>query len=286
VYASRPVAASRGVAWEFRGVEPPRSRTPPREPERPRHRRAGDARPRDGPRLRALDARPRHRPAGAFAGVDLGAATGAVTAATLGVVVTAGSALFGLGALPGGLLVDRVGMAGSSVLPLAPGPVTVALVLAVPALLAGARATRARFDGTDAGRRGDGGGSRAAAGADSGTGRSNGLGRRRPTYGWRLGGSRGPERPRALRPPGPAARFGRSLRAPRPVFASSGRRGEHGPVRSPPGRSDPRPVVDVGPTGGHERGSRWRRRDPIREDRVSTGRDAHPDRPTARRRPG
>jgi MFS family permease len=39
-----------------------------------------------------------------FAGLEVG-----VTQATLGVVVTAGYALFGLGALPGGIVVDRIG---------------------------------------------------------------------------------------------------------------------------------------------------------------------------------
>jgi len=40
-----------------------------------------------------------------FAGLEIG-----VTQATLGVVVTAGYALFGLGALPGGIVVDRIGI--------------------------------------------------------------------------------------------------------------------------------------------------------------------------------
>lgn len=44
-----------------------------------------------------------------FSVIDLGIATFDVTTATLGVVVTIGYGLFGLGALPGGVLVDRVG---------------------------------------------------------------------------------------------------------------------------------------------------------------------------------
>jgi len=79
----------------------------------------------------------------AFTAIDLGITTVGVTEATLGVVVTAGYALFGIGALPGGVLVDRVGsrrlivaclfgMAGSFVLlALSPGLVTVAFALLV-----------------------------------------------------------------------------------------------------------------------------------------------------------
>jgi MFS family permease len=44
-----------------------------------------------------------------FQAVDLGVAQFDVTTATVGVVVTVGYGLFGLGALPGGVLVDRVG---------------------------------------------------------------------------------------------------------------------------------------------------------------------------------
>jgi len=44
-----------------------------------------------------------------FGVIDLGVATFEVTTATLGVVVTVGYGLFGLGALPGGVLVDRIG---------------------------------------------------------------------------------------------------------------------------------------------------------------------------------
>jgi MFS family permease len=73
--------------------------------------------------------------------VDLGLAQIGVTEATLGLVVTAGYALFGLGALPGGVLVDRVGsrrliglclfgMSGSFLLlGVAPGLLVVALAL-------------------------------------------------------------------------------------------------------------------------------------------------------------
>ncbi|WP_199174941.1 MFS transporter [Halegenticoccus soli] len=73
--------------------------------------------------------------------IDLGVAQFDVTTATLGVVVTAGYGLFGVGALPGGVLVDRVGsrrlitlcllgMAGSFLLlGLAPNLVVIALAL-------------------------------------------------------------------------------------------------------------------------------------------------------------
>jgi MFS family permease len=76
-----------------------------------------------------------------FSVIDLGVVQVGVTEATLGVVVTAGYALFGLGSLPGGVLVDRIGsrrlitvcllgMGGSFLLlGLAPGLVTVALAL-------------------------------------------------------------------------------------------------------------------------------------------------------------
>jgi MFS family permease len=179
--------------------------------------------------------------------IDLGIAQFPVTTATLGAVVTAGYALFGLGALPGGIVVDHVGsrrlisacllgMAGSFfLLGLAPsllvvalallvwgasasvyhpaglallskgveergtgfayhgiagnlgiglGPLvtailllvldwtTVALVLAVPALVAAAYANRAEFDETaavaaDGGEDGDAGGSKASTGVSS-----------------------------------------------------------------------------------------------------------------------
>ncbi|MFB6157096.1 MAG: MFS transporter [Haloferacaceae archaeon] len=78
-----------------------------------------------------------------FATVDLGVVSFGVNAATLGLVVTAGYGLFGLGALPGGLLVDRVGstrlIAGSLfgmggaflALWLAPGMASVAVALLV-----------------------------------------------------------------------------------------------------------------------------------------------------------
>jgi MFS family permease len=78
-----------------------------------------------------------------FSVIDLGVATFPVNAATLGVVLTAGYGLFGLGALPGGVLVDRIGsrrlitacllgMAGSFLLlAVAPGVPTVALALLV-----------------------------------------------------------------------------------------------------------------------------------------------------------
>ena len=78
-----------------------------------------------------------------FTAVDLGVTRVAVTTATLGAVVTVGYGLFGLGALPGGVLVDRlgsrrlitaclVGMALSFVvLGVAPSVVAVALALVV-----------------------------------------------------------------------------------------------------------------------------------------------------------
>jgi MFS family permease len=78
-----------------------------------------------------------------FSVIDLGIAQFPVNAATLGVVLTAGYGLFGLGALPGGVLVDRVGsrrlitacllgMAGSFLLLfLAPDVPTIALALLV-----------------------------------------------------------------------------------------------------------------------------------------------------------
>ncbi|WP_284013997.1 MFS transporter [Halobaculum litoreum] len=178
--------------------------------------------------------------------VSLGPVEVAVTSATLGLLVTVGYGLFGLGALPGGVLVDRVGsrrlitaclvgMASSFLLlGLAPGLVavtlamvvwgvsasvyhpaglallskgveergtgfayhgiagnlgiglgplltaimllfldwqTVAMVLAVPALLAAGYAVRARFDETAAVEAatdgGEGGDSKADAGVDS-----------------------------------------------------------------------------------------------------------------------
>ncbi|QOS11965.1 major facilitator superfamily transport protein [Haloferax gibbonsii] len=80
---------------------------------------------------------------GEFASIDLGLATIPVTTASLGVMTGLGFALFGLGALPGGILVDRVGskrlivacllgMAGSFVLlALSPNLVVVALALVV-----------------------------------------------------------------------------------------------------------------------------------------------------------
>ncbi|WP_058828241.1 MFS transporter [Haloferax sp. Q22] len=80
---------------------------------------------------------------GEFASIDLGLATVPVTTASLGVMTGLGFALFGLGALPGGILVDRVGskrlivacllgMAGSFVLlALSPNLVVVALALVV-----------------------------------------------------------------------------------------------------------------------------------------------------------
>ncbi|MFB6127867.1 MAG: MFS transporter [Halolamina sp.] len=78
-----------------------------------------------------------------FTAVDLGVTQIAVTTATLGAVVTVGYGLFGLGALPGGILVDRlgsrrlitvclVGMALSFVvLGVAPSVVAIALALVV-----------------------------------------------------------------------------------------------------------------------------------------------------------
>jgi MFS family permease len=78
-----------------------------------------------------------------FSVIDLGIAQFPVNAATLGVVLTAGYGLFGVGALPGGVLVDRIGsrrlitacllgMAGSFLLLfLAPGVPTIALALLV-----------------------------------------------------------------------------------------------------------------------------------------------------------
>lgn len=77
----------------------------------------------------------------ALGGVTLGSVSIGVTEATLGAVVAAGYALFGIGALPAGVLVDRVGsrrlivaclfgMGGSFLLLwAAPGVVTVALAL-------------------------------------------------------------------------------------------------------------------------------------------------------------
>jgi MFS family permease len=78
-----------------------------------------------------------------FSVIDLGVAQFPVTTATVGVVVTVGYGLFGLGALPGGVLVDRIGsrrligacllgMGGSYVLlGLAPSMLVVALALVV-----------------------------------------------------------------------------------------------------------------------------------------------------------
>jgi MFS family permease len=78
-----------------------------------------------------------------FSVIDIGLAQFPVTTATVGVVVTVGYGLFGLGALPGGVLVDRVGsrrligacllgMGGSYVLlGLAPSMLVVALALVV-----------------------------------------------------------------------------------------------------------------------------------------------------------
>ncbi|EMA04720.1 MFS transporter [Haloferax denitrificans] len=80
---------------------------------------------------------------GEFASIDLGLASVPVTTASLGVMTGLGFSLFGLGALPGGILVDRVGskrlivacllgMAGSFVLlALSPNLVVVALALVV-----------------------------------------------------------------------------------------------------------------------------------------------------------
>ncbi|WP_313695946.1 MFS transporter [Halorarum halobium] len=79
----------------------------------------------------------------AFDVISLGPVELAVTSATLGVLVTVGYGLFGLGALPGGILVDRVGsrrlivaclagMAGSFLLlGLAPGLVAITLAMVV-----------------------------------------------------------------------------------------------------------------------------------------------------------
>jgi MFS family permease len=78
-----------------------------------------------------------------FSVIDVRIAQFPVNAATLGVVLTAGYGLFGVGALPGGVLVDRIGsrrlitacllgMAGSFLLLfLAPGVPTIALALLV-----------------------------------------------------------------------------------------------------------------------------------------------------------
>nr|WP_264474883.1 MFS transporter [Salinirubrum litoreum] len=78
-----------------------------------------------------------------FSVIDFGVAQFPVNAATLGVVLTAGYGLFGVGALPGGVLVDRIGsrrlitacllgMAGSFLLLfLAPGVPTITLALLV-----------------------------------------------------------------------------------------------------------------------------------------------------------
>ncbi|MFB6303561.1 MAG: MFS transporter [Haloferacaceae archaeon] len=78
-----------------------------------------------------------------FSTVDLGVVSLGVNAAVLGLVVTVGYGLFGVGALPGGMLVDRIGptrlIAGSLfgmggaflLLGLAPGLVTITLALLV-----------------------------------------------------------------------------------------------------------------------------------------------------------
>ena len=76
-----------------------------------------------------------------FSAVDLGFTRIGVTAATLGIVVTAGYGLFGAGALPSGVLVDRVGSQrliraclfgmGASFLLLAVAPGLVAVTLAL-----------------------------------------------------------------------------------------------------------------------------------------------------------
>jgi MFS family permease len=76
-----------------------------------------------------------------FSALDLGFTQVGVTAATLGVVVTAGYGLFGAGALPSGVLVDRVGSRrlirvclfgmGASFLLLAVAPGLVAVTLAL-----------------------------------------------------------------------------------------------------------------------------------------------------------
>ncbi|WP_204959933.1 MFS transporter [Salinigranum salinum] len=76
-----------------------------------------------------------------FSAVDLGFTQVGVTAATLGVIVTAGYGLFGAGSLPSGVLVDRVGSRrliraclfgmGASFLLLAVAPGLVAVTLAL-----------------------------------------------------------------------------------------------------------------------------------------------------------
>ncbi|QHS16353.1 MFS transporter [haloarchaeon 3A1-DGR] len=78
-----------------------------------------------------------------FSVIDLGVMTLDVTTATLGVVVTIGYGLFGLGALPGGILVDRIGSrrlitwclvgmgASFGLLALAPTVVVITLALVV-----------------------------------------------------------------------------------------------------------------------------------------------------------
>ncbi|WP_096391559.1 MFS transporter [Halopenitus persicus] len=78
-----------------------------------------------------------------FSVIDLGVMTLEVTTATLGVVVTIGYGLFGLGALPGGILVDRIGSrrlitwclvgmgASFGLLALAPTVVVITLALVV-----------------------------------------------------------------------------------------------------------------------------------------------------------
>ncbi|WP_280537892.1 MFS transporter [Halopenitus sp. POP-27] len=83
-----------------------------------------------------------------FSVIDLGVVTLEVTTATLGVVVTVGYGLFGLGALPGGILVDRIGsrrlitwcLVGMGVsfglLALAPSVVVITLALVVWGLAA------------------------------------------------------------------------------------------------------------------------------------------------------
>lgn len=107
---------------------------------------------------------------GEFASIDLGLATVPVTTASLGVMTGLGFALFGLGALPGGILVDRVGskrlivacllgMAGSFVL----------LALATRANFE-EQAAVAAADGGEGGDAGDsdtGGDGKAGAGVES-----------------------------------------------------------------------------------------------------------------------
>jgi len=76
-----------------------------------------------------------------FSVIDLGVTTVEVTTASLGVVVTVGYGLFGLGALPGGVLVDRIGSRrlitgcllgmGGSFLLLAAAPSVVVITLAL-----------------------------------------------------------------------------------------------------------------------------------------------------------